>query len=271
VLAVLPLLGADSETLRVCADPNNLPFSNERGEGFENRIAELIAGAAGEKVEFVWGSWRKSLVKNTLDQGLCDALIGVPATLGSATVTRPYYRSSYVFVSRKDRDLQIASLFDSRLEKWRIGIHMVGDDYAPPAFALGRRGISANISGYSLFGAYGEANPPARLMDAVAAGDVDVAIVWGPLAGYFSRRERTPLEMTPVWPRAYLAVPFEYEIAMGVRKGNETLRARLDDALRRKCAEVQSILREYGVLQVAEGEGRESCNALRDSPAAFWH
>ncbi len=190
LLAVAPLMAGDLKTLRVCADPNNLPFSNERGEGFENRLSGLMARALGARLETVWWSERKSLVKNTLDEGRCDALMGVPAGLDSADVTRPYYRSTYVFVSRKDRGLNIASLFDPRLETWRIGIHVVGDDYAPPAFALAHRGISANVKGYSMFGAYGEPNPPARLMDAVEAGDIDVAIVGAAGRLFRAARER---------------------------------------------------------------------------------
>src|SRR5438477_4062616 len=102
--------------------------------------------------------------------------MGIPATLESITATSPYYRSTYVFVSRRDRKLDITSLDDARLANWRIGIHVVGDDYAPPAYALARRGITSNIVGFSLFGEYGEPNPPARLIDAVAAGDIDIAI-----------------------------------------------------------------------------------------------
>lgn len=263
LLAVVPLVSADLRTVRVCADPNNLPFSNQRGEGFENRLAELLASSIGATPVFVWWSERKSLVKNTLDEGRCDLLMGVPGALESATITRPYYRSTYVFISRKDRNLQIASLADARLAKWRIGIHVVGDDYAPPAYALGGRGITANVKGYSLFGAFGEPNPPARLIDAVVSGDVDVAIVWGPLAGYFASRENTLLEVTPVSPPSYMGVPFVYDISIGVVKGNEILRTSLNEALRRKCAEVNSILKEYGVPQVVSGEGKECCDALR--------
>jgi len=243
VLAALPLLAADTATLRVCADPNNLPFSNEREEGFENRLAYVIADAMGAKLEFVWWSERKSSVKNTMNADRCDALMSVTEAFDLAAVTHPYYRSTYVFVSRKDRGLHVTSLNDSRMAQWRIGIHMVGEDYAPPAFALARRGLSANVTGFRLFGPLGEPNPPARLIDAVASGEIDLAIVWGPFAGYFAGHETTPLEVTPVSPQTDQAVPFVYDIAMAVRKGNDRLRAALDDALQRKCADVQSILR----------------------------
>ena len=271
MLLAAPLFAAGPNTLRVCADPNNLPFSNERGEGFENRLAKLVAADMGEKVEFVWWSARKGLVKNTLDEGRCDVLMGVPAALESVSATAPYYRSTYVFVSRQERHLKIDSLNDERLAKWKIGIHIVGNDYAPPAWVLSRRGLSANVVGYSLFGAYGEQDPPARLIDAVVAGDVDVAIVWGPLAGYFARHSKVPLEVTPVSPANYLAVPFVFEMAMGVQKGNDSLRAALNQALQRRCAEVQAVLHDYGVPLVSGGEGKQSCDASRLSPAALLH
>jgi quinoprotein dehydrogenase-associated probable ABC transporter substrate-binding protein len=265
----IPLIAA-TDTLRVCADPNNLPFSNQRGQGFENRLARIVARDLSAKLEFVWWNGRRSLVKNTLDDGKCDALMGVPSTLDSVALTHPYYRSTYVFVSRQDRNLRLTSLNDARLASYRIGIHMVGDDYTPPGFALAQRGLSANVTGYRLFGTDGEPNPPARLMDAVAAGAVDVGIVWGPLAGYFATRESVALEVTPVSPASYLAVPFVYEIAMAVRKGNDALRDALNGALQRQCAEVESLLREFAVPRAPGGEER-SCDPARRSPAAFWH
>ena len=270
VLLALPLGAVDLKTLRVCADPNNLPFSNDKAEGFENRLSELLAHDLGAKLEYVWFVERKSLVKNTLDEGRCDMLLGVPSTLQDALVTRPYYRSSYVFVSRRDRDLHLNSLLDDRLDRWRIGMHVVGDDYAPPSVVLGRRGLAANLKGFSLFGKYGEPNPPARLIDAVASGDVDLAIVWGPLAGYFAQHEKTALEIAPVSPSSFGPVPFVYDISLAVRKGNEPLRAALDVALRHDCAAVQSILKQYAVPLLAR-EGKESCDVLPDSPVASWH
>ncbi len=250
LVAALGCLTAYAGVFRVCADPNNLPFSNDKGEGFENKIAELIAGKLGDKLEYTWWSQRKSFVKNSLDQGRCDAVIGVPSTLESITATRPYYRSTYVFVSRHDRALGITSLQDARLDRCRIGIHVVGDDYAPPAVALARRGITANVIGFSLFGEYGEPNPPAKIIDAVARGDLDVAIVWGPLAGYFAKNASTPLDIVPVSPALFLAVPFTYDISVGVHKGDEVLKDKLKDVLENESVPIEKILSEYGVPQV---------------------
>jgi mxaJ protein len=233
--------------LRVCADPNNMPFSNDRGEGFENKLAELIAGKLNERLEYTWWSERKSFVKNSLGQNRCDVLLGVPSLLDSVEVTRPYYHSSYVFVSRHDRDLQIASLADPRLSSWRIGVQVVGEDYAPPAFVLARRGITQNVVGFSLFGSYGQPNPTRKIIDAVASGAVDVAIVWGPFAGYFAKSTDTPLDIVPVSPPIYFGVPFSYDISLGVRKGDGQLKAQLDRVLDLESKAIQQLLIDYGV------------------------
>lgn len=253
LLLALPALCADTQALRVCADPNNLPFSNEAREGFENHLAEMIARDMGAKLEYTWWSQRKSFVKNSLDAGRCDVLLGVPADLRSVEATRPYYRSTYVFVSRRDRGLHVSSLNDPELEKLRIGIQMVGDGYAPPAQVLARRNLSANIAGYSLFGKNGEANPPARIIKGVARGDIDIAIVWGPFAGFFARRQSSALDITPVSPAAYMGIPFAYEISAAVRAGDDQLRARIDDVLRRECSAIHTLLSKYGVPQMPEG------------------
>ncbi len=250
LLLALPCVAADQAVLRVCADPNNMPFSNERRQGFENKLAELVAAKLGAKLQYTWWSQRKSFVKNSLDEGRCDALMGVPSALASVTATKSYYRSTYVFVSRHDRSLGIKSLDDPRMGQWRIGIHVVGDDYAPPAAALARRGITANISGFSLFGEYGERDPPRKIIDAVARGDIDLAIVWGPLAGYFAKCENTALDIAPVTPALFLGIPFTYDISIGVRKGNEALRAQMEQVLEAESGAIQQILLQYGVPQV---------------------
>ena len=249
-IALPPCIAGQERLLRVCADPNNMPFSNEQGQGFENKIAELLAAGLDAKLEYIWWSERKSFLKNSLNEHRCDLIGGVPTSLDSVTVTRPYYKSSYVFVSRDDRHLHLLSLADPRLSQLRIGIQVVGDDYAPPAFALARRGITQNITGFSLFGEYGEHDPPRRIIDAVDRGDIDVAIVWGPFAGYFTKTAASRLDITPVTPTLFLGVPFTYNISMGVRKGNYALKAKLDEFVQSEWAAIQQILRDYGVPEV---------------------
>ncbi len=250
LICASPFLAAGESTLRVCADPNNLPFSNQQSQGFENKIAELAAAKLNVRLEYAWWTQRKSFAKHSLEQGACDVVMGVPNSLPDVLATKPYYRSTYVFISRHDRNLNITSLADPRLSDLRIGIHVVGDDYAPPAYALARRGITQNIVGFSLFGEYGETNPPHKLIDAVDRGDVDVAIVWGPFAGYFGQTAKAQLDIVPVMPSTFLGVPFTYDISAGVRKGDGTLKAELNQIFESEQAAIQQILDQYGVPQV---------------------
>jgi len=245
-----PDIVADGRQLRVCADPNNLPFSNEQGEGFENRLAELIADDLGATVHYTWWAQRRGFIRNTLRALDCDVVMGVPVDYDLVLPTRPYYRSTYVFVSRTDRALTVQSLDDESLRSLRIGVHVIGDDYAnpPPAHALASRGMINNVVGYSIFGDYALPNPPARLVDAVALGEVDVAIAWGPLAGYFATRQDVPLTITPVHPEVDPpALPFVFDIALGVRRGDEAFRDELNGVLARRAADVDALLHAYGV------------------------
>ncbi|MFN2570227.1 MAG: substrate-binding domain-containing protein [Gemmatimonadales bacterium] len=241
---------ARTHELAVCADPNNLPFSNDRLEGFENKLADLIARDLGREVRYTWMPQRRGFVRNTLRAGRCDVLMGVPSSFELARPTNSYYRSTYVFVYRKDSGLHIRSFDDPELRRVRIGVHAIGDDYAnvPPAEALAQRHIIKNVVGYSIYGDYSRPNPPADLMTAVARGDVDVAIVWGPLAGYFAPRQPVPLEIVPVTPQIDVPfLPFVFDIAMAVRRGDDSLRAQLDDALERRKGEIRHLLESYGV------------------------
>ena len=239
-----------SNELKVCADPNNLPFSNEQKQGFENKIADLVAHDLNARVQYTWWAQRRGFVRNTLNAGDCDLLIGVPTSFDRTATTTPYYRSTYVFVTRRDRNLSIKSFDDPILKRLRIGVQMIGDDFTntPPAHALTNRHIIKNVHGYSVYGDYREPNPPARIIDAVARGDIDVAIAWGPLAGYFAQRESVPLEITPVSPQIDLPfLPFVFDISMGVRRADTTLRNRLNTIITRRKSDIDRILEQYGV------------------------
>jgi mxaJ protein len=242
--------------LRVCADPNNLPFSNNRQQGFENRIADLVARDLHAKLTYVWWAQRRGFVRNTLNQNQCDLVIGVPSSFELARTTIPYYRSTYVFVTRRDRRLKVASFDDPQLRRLRIGVQLIGDDATntPPAHALSQRHIISNVRGYSVYGDYRQPNPPARLIDAVANGEVDVGIAWGPLAGYFAQREPVPLAITPVSPQIDLPfLPFVFDISMGVRRGNDALRDELNGVITRRRSEIERILSDYGVPRLDIG------------------
>jgi mxaJ protein len=242
----------------VCADPNNLPFSNQAREGFENRIAELLASDRGARVAYTWWPQRRGFIRNTLQAGACDVVMGVPAGFELTRTSQPYYRSTYVFASRRDRVTRLGSLDDPRLRDLRIGVQMIGDDFAntPPAHALARRGLVRNVVGYPVYGDYGRPSPLAAIVKAVDRGDVDAALVWGPAAGYFARASEHPLELTPISPGADSAsLPFVFEISMGVRRDDAALQTELNDFITRRRADIDRILDGYGVPRV-EGEAR---------------
>jgi len=244
-VAVLPL--------RVCADPNNLPYSNAAGAGFENKIAELIAHDLGRTLSYVWRPQRRGFVRETLNARRCDVMMSVPANFGSAMPTSPYYASSYVFVWRRDRMTPVASLDDPRLRRLRIGIQITGNDYnnPPPAQALARRHL-LNVRGFTVYGDYSQDDPQRAIVDAVANANVDVAIVWGPLAGFYIRNQPA-LAITPVSPsHDGRGLQFVYEIAMATRRDDRVLHDALNVVLARRRADIHRILREYGVPITAE-------------------
>jgi mxaJ protein len=236
--------------LRVCADPNNLPFSNAKGEGFENKIVDLVAKDMGETVSYTWWAQRRGFVRNTLKAGLCDLWPGVATAVDMLETSRPYYRSGYVFVTRADRDLKITSFDDAQLRKLKIGVQMVGNDAmnTPPAHALARRGIIDNVRGYMLYGDYEKPNPPAAIVDAVAKGDIDVAVVWGPLAGYFATKEPAPLTLTAVTPAIDGAQwPMVFDISMGMRRHERPFEDKINEILEQERPRIGAILAEYHV------------------------
>lgn len=240
-------------TLRVCADPNNLPYSNRREEGFENKIASLIAHDMNARVAYTWWPQRRGFVRMTLKKHDCDVIMGVPSNDEQAQPTEPYYRSSYVFVTRRDRHLHITSLDDPRLHHLKIGVQIIGNDHvnSPPAHALTSRGIVTNLRGYSILGDYRNPDPPRAIVDAVSRGDVDVAVVWGPQAGFFARQQKVALDIQPVWPQIDLPfLPFVFDISMGVRRGDLALRDMLDREIDKHRRDIDRILDAYGVPRV---------------------
>jgi mxaJ protein len=245
-----PARASAAPPLRICADPNNLPFSNDRLQGFENRLALLVARELGRTTDFVWWPQRRGFVRMTLNAGSCDVIMGVPTSFELAQTTRPYYRSAYGFLTRAGVSPPIASFDDERLRRMRIGVQMIGDDFAnsPPAHALSARGMIRNVIGYSVLGNYREANPPARIVEAVANRVVDVAVVWGPLAGYFAAKSAVRLHWTAVAVEIDPPfLPFAFDIAMAVRRGDEELLAQLDAVVVRRQEEIDRLLDSYRV------------------------
>jgi mxaJ protein len=246
VCLALPGASAPQRPLRVCADPNNLPFSDQAGSGFENELARLLARELGRPLEYTWWAQRRGALRSTLKAGSCDVVMGIPRALDSVATSKPYYTSSYVFVSKLDRGLDISSFDDPRLRTLRVGVQLVGDDYAntPPVHALSARGISDNIQGFSVLGDYGEKLPAASILKAVEAGDLDVAIVWGPLAGYVARTTPLKLTFTPATDGPW---PMRFAMSMGVRRDDRALLAQLNAFIVHRQPHIDALLERYGV------------------------
>lgn len=237
-------------TVTACADPNNLPFSNQAGQGFENKLAQMIASDLHAKLDYVWWAQRRGYVRNTLNERKCDFWPGIGSNVEMVATTRPYYRSTYMFVSRADENLKGLTLDDPRLKKLKIGVQMIGNDATntPPAHALSSRGIIANVRGYMLYGDYSKPNPPSEIVRAVERGDVDVALVWGPLAGYFAAQSPVPLRLEPVTPwMADMEYPMQFDISVGVQNGNDRLLKEIDRILRQRKGQIDKLLSDYHV------------------------
>ena len=239
---------ADDLPLRVCADPNNLPFSDSAGAGFENKIVELVAAYLHRPLEFVWRAERRGFVREGLNAGECDLVAAIPSGARIALATRPYYRSTYVFVS-KPGEPPVASFDDPRLRTRKIGVQLIGDDgmNSPPAHALTERGIVENVRGFMVYGDYRDDHPLSGIVHAVATGEVDVAAVWGPVAGYFAAKEKPPLVVTAIEGNREARLPMTFDISMGVRRTDEELKTLADSALSSLAPQIGTILAAYGV------------------------
>jgi quinoprotein dehydrogenase-associated probable ABC transporter substrate-binding protein len=251
--------GADVTRFRVCADPENFPFSNQKQEGFENKIAEVLARDLGAPITYIWWGQRRGFIRNTmnatLEAGRCDIMIGAPAGYDLVRTTKPYYRSTYVFVYRKDKSFQLKTLDDPILKKIKIGVHLLGEDYSnpPPVQELAKRGVVTNVVGFDTF--YSEKNPPSAIIDAVASGKIDAAVVWGPAAGYFVLHQKVPMAIVPI-PSGKGDLPFAFDISLGVKRGDDALFDRVQRALVRRQAEVTAILKAFGVPLERKAEAK---------------
>ena len=253
---------APTESLReltVCADPGNLPFSNIKLEGFENKIANLIAQEMNASPRFVWAIQRRGFLRRTLGAGQCDLLIGVPAGLPGVAVTRPYYTSTYAFVYARDRVPGLRDFDDPRLKEMRIGLHVIGAEgvNTPPARALAKRGLSGNVTGFPMWSdAEGDVPQVGKVVEAIERGDLDVAVIWGPFAGYFSRpySDRVAVSTVLLDPRLP-NVTFVYPMSLGVREGDDSLKAQVQAILDRRKQDIDAILESYGVPLVATAPG----------------
>lgn len=243
-----------TDALRVCADPSNLPFSNERGEGFENRVAALLGRTLERPVEYVFFPQVQGFVRNTIRAGRCDLVMGTVAGDDVLQNTNPYYRTTYVLAFRRDAaEPPPERLDDPRMRTLRLGAVA----RTPPVDLLVRNSLIENTRFYRLAVDTRIEAPGADLVRAVAEGELDAALVWGPIAGYQAKAKGLPIAFRAL-PTEPGAARMDYSITMGVRGQEPEWRRRINAVIRDKQGEIDAILREYGVpLLDAQGRLRD--------------
>ena len=239
---------ASKDVLRVCADPDDLPYSSEDGRGFENRIVGLVARDLDAELRYYWLPQWRGYARKTLLQGHCDVIPGIPADVDNVLTTDAYYRGTYAFVYSPRRFAHLVSLDDPRLRSVRIGLQIVGIDAiaTPPGRALAQRGIVDNVVGFPVIGHEPSAE---RIVDDLADGKLDVGIVWSPQPGYFIAQRHAALDVVPIRTGARDPA-FDFAIAMGVRRDDVALQQAINASIARLRPKIDAVLRQYAVTRV---------------------
>jgi quinoprotein dehydrogenase-associated probable ABC transporter substrate-binding protein len=231
-----------NEFLTVCGDPNHLPFSNKQLEGFENKIAQLIADDLDRTLRYRWWPQTIGFVRNTLQVRLCDLVMGVTSVNEMLQNTNPYYRSVYTLVYRKDAGLDIHSLNDPALKNLRLGL-VAG---TPPATLISKYGLLDRVRPYQRTVDTRLYSPATQAVEDVANGDIDVAVIWGPIAGYAARLQKTPLVVVPL-PAKEDSVSLAFNVSMGIRRRENNWKHELNQELEKLAPRIEQILLEYGI------------------------
>lgn len=232
----------DRSELKVCADPNNLPFSDEKREGFENKIAELLGVELGLKVDYAWFPQVIGFVRNTLRAHLCDLVMGTVAGDEIMQTTNPYYFTTYMMFYRADKGFAFDGPQDSRLANLRLGV-VAG---TPPTDLLVRHELMSHTKPYALTVDTRSESPTHQMVEDVMDGTVDVGFLWGPIAGYYRKHDDLPLTLVPLKNEPG-AARMEYHIAMGVRANEPEWRRQVNAAIVKRQGEITAILRDYGI------------------------
>lgn len=255
IAAVLGLggaLAAEADVLRVCADPGNLPFSNDKGEGFENKLAELLAERLGRELSYTWFTENTGYVPNTIGKDACDIVMGYAQGTGLIEDTNPYYYASYVLITRAgdDRLTDIASLSDPRLKSKRIGLVA----RTPPASILAMHGLIANAKPFDFRSGESQSLVAQEMIAEIGSGELDAGILWGPVGGYYAARSGVPLVVVPLIKES--AGPTTvYGITLGVRPNDPSFKHQVNKVLADNRDEIEALLQAYDV-PVLDHEGR---------------
>ncbi|GKQ52776.1 substrate-binding domain-containing protein [Bradyrhizobium sp. Ce-3] len=240
----------DAKVLRICADPRNLPFSNEKGEGFENKIGELFAEKLQKKLDYMFFPQATGFVRMTLAAHRCDVIMGFPQGDDLAQGTNPYYRTAYALVTKAGGELdQVTTLEDERLKGKHIGI-VAG---TPPATNMAAAGLMGNAKPYPLMIDTRYDSSAGAMMDDLAKGEIDAGVLWGPMAGFYAKKANPPLHVTPL-VKETTGPKLVYRIGMGVRGSDQNWKRQLNRLIQENQPAINKILLDYGVPLLDEND-----------------
>jgi quinoprotein dehydrogenase-associated probable ABC transporter substrate-binding protein len=252
----------DPEVFRACGDPRNLPFSNEKGEGFENKLAELFAAKLGKKLGYTYFPQATGFVRNTLGSHRCDVIMGFPQGSDLVQVTVPYYRTTYALVSKPGSGFEgVNALDDPKLKEKRIGV-VAG---TPPSTNMAINGLMAHVKPYPLTIDTRVDSSAQAMIDDIASGDIDCGILWGPMAGYFASRSNPALIVAPLLNET-MGPPLIYRIGMAVRPSDQEFKRTLNKLIAENQMEINKLLLSYDVPLLDESGGLITSDTLSKRP-----
>jgi quinoprotein dehydrogenase-associated probable ABC transporter substrate-binding protein len=252
----------DPKVLRVCADPRNMPFSNERGEGFENKIAELFAERLQKKLDYAYYPGATGFVRNTLGAHRCDVIMGFPQGDDLAQGTNPYYRTAYALIAKQDSGLEsVTTLEDERLKGKHIGI-VAG---TPPATYMAMDGLMANAKPYPLMTDTRVDSSAEAMINDLTSGNIDAGILWGPIAGFYAKKANAPLHITPL-VKETAGPGLVYRIGMGVRPADQNWKRELNRLIQQNQPAINKIMLDFGIPLLDENNQPIRLGAATKSP-----
>jgi quinoprotein dehydrogenase-associated probable ABC transporter substrate-binding protein len=252
----------DPDVFRACGDPRNLPFSNEKGEGFENKLAELLAAKLGKKLSFAYYPQATGFVRMTLGSFRCDVIMGFPQGDDQAQLTIPYYRTTYALITKPGSGLEdVATISDPRLKDKRIGIVA----RTPPSTVMAMNGLLAHAKSYPLFIDTRADSSAQAMLDDLAKGDIDCGILWGPMAGYYAARANPPLVVVPL-VKETMGAPMTFRIGMAVRPSDQEWKRTLNRLIKENQAEINKLLISYNIPILDEANVPITAETLSKQP-----
>lgn len=252
----------DPKVLRVCADPRNLPFSNEKGEGFENKLAELLAAKLQKKLDYMYFPQATGFVRMTLGAHRCDVIMGFPQGDDLVQGTNPYYRTAYALISKQGSGLEdVTALEDARLKGKRIGI-VAG---TPPGTNMVANGLMANAKPYPLMIDTRVDSSAEAMINDLTKGAIDAGVLWGPMAGFYAKKSNPPLHVTPL-VKEKTGPQLAYRIGMGVRRADQNWKRLLNRLIQENQPEINKILADYGVPLLDENNQPITAETTTKSP-----